>query len=77
MGRRAGAGTRTVKLLGASADGVGHQQARAEKRGTQLAAMVVAGGFTRPEGWVEMIGYVDEACMCVLMARNVSDGEFG
>ena len=54
------------------------QQARAEKRGTESAAMVDAGGFTGPdEGCERMIPDVDDAYRYVLMAQNVSDEEFG
>ena len=51
---------------------------RAERRGTELAVMVEAGGFTgSDEGWVEMVPDVDDAYMYVLMAKNVSGDGFG
>ena len=77
MSRQAGAFTPTAKLLRASADGVRHQQARADKRGAGLAAMVDAVGFTGPAGCQEWTRYGGDASMVVLMAKIVSDGGFG
>jgi hypothetical protein len=52
------------------------RQRRAEQRSKELAAMLDAGGFTRPDdGSDEMIPYADDAYMYLLMAKKVSDAE--
>lgn len=52
------------------------QQRRAEQRSRELAAMLDAGGFTRPDdGSDEMIPYADDAYMYLLMVKKVRDAE--
>jgi hypothetical protein len=52
------------------------QKRRAEDRGKQLAAMLDAGGFTRPDdGCDAMIPYADEAYMYLLMVKKVPDAQ--
>ena len=52
------------------------RQRRAKQRSKELAAMLDAGGFTRPDdGSDEMIPYADDAYMYLLMAKKVPDAE--
>ena len=52
------------------------QQRRAQQRGKALAAMLHAGGFTRPDDGSEaMIPYTDEAYMYLVMVEKVPDAE--
>jgi hypothetical protein len=52
------------------------QKRRAEQRCKELAAMLDAGGFTRPDdGSDNMIPYADEAFMYLLMVRKVCDAD--
>jgi hypothetical protein len=49
---------------------------RAELRSKELAAMLDAGGFTRPDdGSDEMIPYADDAYMYLLMVKTVPDAD--
>ncbi len=50
------------------------QKRRAELRSKELAALLDAGGFTRPDdGSDEMIPYADDACLYLLMVKRVPD----
>jgi hypothetical protein len=52
------------------------QKRRAEHRSKELAGMLDAGGFTRPDdGSDEMIPYADDAYMYLLMVKKVPDAE--
>ena len=52
------------------------QRHRGEQRCQELAAMLDAGGFTRPDdGSDNMIPYADEAFLYLLMVKNLSDAE--
>lgn len=54
----------------------GGAKAATEQRSKQLAAMLDAGGFTRPDdGSDEMIPYADDAYMYLLMVKKVPDTE--
>jgi hypothetical protein len=52
------------------------QKRRAEQRCKELAGMLDAGGFTRPDdGSDDMTPYADEAFMYLLMVKKVSDAD--
>jgi hypothetical protein len=52
------------------------RQRRAEQRGKELAVMLDAGGFTRPDdGSDEMIPLADDAYIYLLMVKKVLDAE--
>ena len=49
---------------------------RAQQRSKELAGMLDAGGFTRPDdGSDEMIPYADDAYGCLLMVKKVPDAQ--
>ncbi|MDT5050091.1 MAG: hypothetical protein QOG75_5995 [Mycobacterium sp.] len=52
------------------------QNRRAEQRSKELAGMLDAGGFTRPDdGSDQMVPYADDAYMYLLMVKKVPDAD--
>jgi hypothetical protein len=67
---------RPVWLTAARRRHATEQKHRAEQRGKKLAAMLDAGGFTRPDdGSDNMIPYADDAFMYLLMVKKVPDAD--